>query len=186
MTGADHHLLSYYCPVRSIKCCPLPSALLLPLTKMKSTIRALAEFILQNIDTIEGALDKRGASVPSLDDPFTPGSDIANGQPELMATTEMTVRAAFQLIQTIRLPQYTVIHEALSVRCSSHSNGSNLQRACLQHTTSASMRCVTDLNIAEILREAGPDVGDALFACPPIPLLTTVTGLTYKRNCKEM
>ena len=84
--------------------------------KSKSTIRALAELILQNVDALEEALEKRGASVPSLDDPFTPGSDIANGQPELMATTELTVRAASQLIQTIRLPQYSVIHEALSVR----------------------------------------------------------------------
>ena len=81
----------------------------------KSSIRALAELILQNIDTIEDALDKRQASVPSLDDPFTPVSDIANWEPELMATTELTVRAASQLIQTLRLPQYSVIHEALSV-----------------------------------------------------------------------
>lgn len=86
---------------------------------MKSSIRALAEFILQNVDTIEDALEKRGASVPSLDDPFTPGSDIANGQPELMATTELTVRAASQLAQILRPPQYSVVHEALSVRCPS-------------------------------------------------------------------
>ncbi len=83
---------------------------------MKSSIRALAEFILRNVDIIEDALDKRGASIPSLDDPFTPGSDIANGEPALIETTEMTIRAASQLIQTIRLPQYSVIHEALSVR----------------------------------------------------------------------
>ncbi|KLO13212.1 S-adenosyl-L-methionine-dependent methyltransferase [Schizopora paradoxa] len=107
--------------------------------KSKSTIRALAELILQNVDALEEALEKRGASVPSLDDPFTPGSDIANGQPELMATTELTVRAASQLIQTIRMPQYSVIHEALS------------------HTNSSTLRVVTELNISEILKEAGPD-----------------------------
>ncbi len=124
---------------------------------MKSSIRALAEFILQNVDTIEEALEKRGAAVPSLDDPFTPGSDIANGQPELMATTELTVRAASQLIQ-----------DASSTSVQRHSRGSlsTFLAVYLTHRSvnalidstlpSATLRCVTDLNIAEILREAGP------------------------------
>ncbi len=80
---------------------------------MKSTIRALAEFILQNVDVIEEALEKRGASVPSLDDPFTPGSDIANSQPELMATTELTVRC-----------RLTTHPDASSASVQRHSRGS--------------------------------------------------------------
>ncbi|KLO13187.1 O-methyltransferase [Schizopora paradoxa] len=105
---------------------------------MKSSIRALAELILKNVDTIEEALNKRQATVPSLDDPFTPESDITYGDPDLMATTELTVRAASQLIQTIRSPQFSIVHEALS------------------HITPSALRCVTEFNIPEILREAGP------------------------------
>lgn len=82
---------------------------------MKSTLKALVEIISQNIDVLDDALEKRGAAVPSLDEPFTPGSDVANGQPELMVTADLACRAALQLVQIIRLPQLTLLQDAVSV-----------------------------------------------------------------------
>ena len=82
----------------------------------KSALKSLVEIISQNVDVLDAALEKRGATAPSLDEPFKPGSDIANGQPELMATADIAVRAALQLVQLIRLPQLSVLQDAVSVR----------------------------------------------------------------------
>ncbi|KLO13130.1 O-methyltransferase [Schizopora paradoxa] len=106
---------------------------------MKSTLKALVEIISKNIDVLDDALEKRGCPVPSLDDPFTPGSDVANGQPELMVTADLACRAALQLAQIIRLPQLTLLQDSVS------------------HLTSVSMRTAVELHIAEILNEAGPE-----------------------------
>ncbi|KLO19077.1 S-adenosyl-L-methionine-dependent methyltransferase [Schizopora paradoxa] len=105
---------------------------------MTFTLRSLAEIILKNCDILDAALEKRGAHVPSLDDPYTPESDVTNNDPQLLATADIACRAALQLVQTIRTPQLTILLDGLSF------------------LTSVSLRCVIELHVTEILREAGP------------------------------
>ncbi len=50
------------------------------------------------------------------DEPFTPGSDVTNGDPQLLATADLACRAALQLVQIIRVPQLTILQDAISVR----------------------------------------------------------------------
>ncbi len=83
---------------------------------MKSSLKSLAEIIAQNVDILDAALQKRGGAAPSLDEPFKPGSDVANGQPELAAAADIALRAALQLAQLLRQPQLSIIQDALSVR----------------------------------------------------------------------
>ncbi|KLO09769.1 O-methyltransferase, partial [Schizopora paradoxa] len=105
---------------------------------MKSTLKSLAEIIMQNVDALDAALAKRGAVAPSLDEPFTPGSDVTNGQRELMVTADFACRAAMQLAQILRVPQLTLIQDAMS------------------HVVSVSIRTAVELHVAEILKDVGP------------------------------
>ncbi len=82
---------------------------------MSYTLRSFAEIILKNCDVLDAALEKRGVPVPSLDEPFTPGSDVTNGDPQLLATADLACRAALQLVQIIRVPQLTILQDAISV-----------------------------------------------------------------------
>lgn len=83
---------------------------------MKSALKSLAELILQNVDVLEASLKKRGANVPSLDEPAIPGPDVTNGDPELMATNDITCRGAWQILNILRPPQLTLLQDAVSVR----------------------------------------------------------------------
>lgn len=84
--------------------------------KMSFTLRSLAEIILKNCDVLDDALEKRGVQVPSLDDPYTFGSDVTDNDPQLLATADLACRAALQLVQIIRVPQLTILQDGLSVR----------------------------------------------------------------------
>lgn len=88
---------------------------------MKSTLKALVEIVAQNVDALDAALEQRGASAPSLDQPFTPGSDVTNGQPELMRMVDLASRAALQLVHIIRPPQMTLTENCTSVCYVLHS-----------------------------------------------------------------
>ncbi|KLO06792.1 hypothetical protein SCHPADRAFT_677279 [Schizopora paradoxa] len=105
----------------------------------KSTLKALVEIIAQNVDALDAAMEERGVSAPSLDEPFAPGSDVTNGQPQLIQMADLICRAATHLIHVVEPPKLSVL------------------KKCSSHLISASIRCAIDLHISEILKEAGPD-----------------------------
>ncbi|KAJ7436102.1 O-methyltransferase [Mycena galericulata] len=105
-----------------------------------STLRLLANLISQAVDTIEGVYATENATPPPLDKPWDPKDPAeALGQdPAVMDAKTQLVAAAAQLLATARDPISTLL---------SISDGVPLL-ACL--------RTVSELNVVEILREAGP------------------------------
>ena len=103
-----------------------------------SPLTALAEIISQGVQNLESAYSKKGLSFPSLNEPFKPGpldddADVGN-------TTRLIVAAAYQIIATVRPPLETIM----------------LQAPAMYLT--ATLGVVDDANVADVLKEAGPQV----------------------------
>lgn len=84
-----------------------------------SSLRALAELILKNVNIVEADNAKRGVSSPSLDEPYVIGSeDFLNDATNVEVQRAKTVIdvAAQQLIQTVRNPHTNMIMMAYGVR----------------------------------------------------------------------
>ncbi|KAJ7252096.1 S-adenosyl-L-methionine-dependent methyltransferase [Mycena haematopus] len=105
-----------------------------------STLRLLANLISQAVDTIEGIYATTNATPPPLNKPWDPKdpSEAKGLDPAVMEAKTILVAAAAQLVATVRDPMSTFL---------SISDGVPLL-ACL--------RTVSELNVVEILREAGP------------------------------
>ncbi|KAJ6479100.1 O-methyltransferase [Mycena sanguinolenta] len=105
-----------------------------------STLRLLANLISQAVDTIEGLYASADATHPQLNKPWNPKdpSEALGQDPTAVEAKTKLVAAAAQLLATVRDPISTLL---------SISDGIPLL-ACL--------RTMSELNIVEILREAGP------------------------------
>ncbi|KAJ7457536.1 O-methyltransferase [Mycena galericulata] len=105
-----------------------------------STLRLLSNIISEAVDTIEGVYADAGVTPPSLDAPFNPQDPLEalRSKPEVMAATLKIVAAAGQIGATARDPVLSALNSAHAFQIS----------ACL--------RTASELNVVEILREAGP------------------------------
>ncbi|KLO09946.1 S-adenosyl-L-methionine-dependent methyltransferase [Schizopora paradoxa] len=105
---------------------------------MKSSLKALAQLILHNVEILEADCEKRGIDVPSLEDVFTPGSDIINEDPAVLKASHELTSAAYELANIVRPTHHSLFLVASGA------------------LPAAALRCASELNIAEILKEAGP------------------------------
>ena len=112
--------------------------IILPTMSSTSRLAALARIISQGVQTLESAYSKKGLSFPSLDKPFKPGP--LDNDPDVGNTTRLVVAAACQIIATVRPPLDTILLQAPAMYLS------------------ASLGVVDEANIADVLKEAGPQV----------------------------
>ncbi|KAL0952694.1 hypothetical protein HGRIS_006932 [Hohenbuehelia grisea] len=103
---------------------------------MTISLKALAQLILANVETLESACAKHGTDYPSLDDPFAPSA--LNADPVAANASRVIVGAAAQLIATVRDPI-----EMLQDHCSSMY-------------TAAAVGFVNSNDVADILQVSGP------------------------------
>ncbi|KAF7302711.1 hypothetical protein HMN09_00906000 [Mycena chlorophos] len=105
-----------------------------------TTMRALAKIINESLDTVEAAYSKAGVKVPSLDAPFDPANPAEKVREEpAVATAFLNIMAATsQLGATVRAPAASVLDASQSFHIA----------ACL--------RTASEINVVEILRDAGP------------------------------
>ncbi|KAI0261382.1 S-adenosyl-L-methionine-dependent methyltransferase [Gloeopeniophorella convolvens] len=102
-----------------------------------SPLAALANIVLQGVQTLESSYSRQGTSFPSLDEPkFLPGA--LDGDSDLAATTRLIVAAAHQIIATVRSPIET------------------MQDCGLAMYMTAALGFVEDVNVADAIKEAGP------------------------------
>ncbi|KAJ7602619.1 O-methyltransferase [Mycena polygramma] len=116
-----------------------------------STLRRLASIIMDSVTTMEDAYARTGMPLPSLDEPFNPNDpaealrqdlDVSNAAKNLMA-------AAAQISATVCDPMRVTVNTSHAFHLSS----------CLL--------AASDLNVVEILREAGPNGADAKVIAAP-------------------
>ncbi|KAI9451307.1 S-adenosyl-L-methionine-dependent methyltransferase [Lactarius psammicola] len=88
------------------------------------------------LTALVGIISQGTSLSPSLDEPFKPGP--LDDDPDVGNTTRLIVAAAFQIIATVRPPMETVMDYAPAMYLS------------------ASLGVVDDANIADALKEAGP------------------------------
>lgn len=106
---------------------------------MTSTLRTLAHAILSGIDTIEDLYSKAGVPLPSLNSLFSPSSldkDDALGDAQ-----RLVAGAAAQIIATTRQPMEYIQESTFSGMY-----------------TTASLGFVVEVDIPDLLKEAGPQV----------------------------
>ncbi|KAL0952690.1 hypothetical protein HGRIS_006929 [Hohenbuehelia grisea] len=103
---------------------------------MTSTLKALAQLILSNVETLESAAAKHGIDYPSLEADFAPSA--LNADPVAANASRVIVGAAAQLIATVRDPI-----EMLQDHCSSMY-------------TAAAVGFANSNDVADILHESGP------------------------------
>lgn len=101
-------------------------------------LKALGSIIQNAINSIEAKVASKGIDFPSLSTPTTPESEAASKLPEVEQASALIVAAAYQLIQSVRSPALTLVAIAT------------------QYMTSAALGVATAANVAEVLRDAGP------------------------------
>ncbi|KAG6852821.1 hypothetical protein C0991_008915 [Blastosporella zonata] len=101
-------------------------------------LRALANLISTNVDTLEAAYAEQGASFPSLNDIYQQSPLDFN--PALVQTKSLIVAAAAQLLATVRLP-FEMLHE--------YAPGMYL---------TSTLGFAVESHIPDILQEGGPQV----------------------------
>ncbi len=103
---------------------------------MKSTIKALAELILQNVDVLDASINASGGKEPTLDEPYNPETGYPFHDPEVIKASDVIGAAAMQLLQTVRPPQMCLISESVMVsiaKLSREEYANYLKLAC--HTS---------------------------------------------------
>ncbi|KAJ7208244.1 O-methyltransferase [Mycena pura] len=101
------------------------------------TLRRLAEIINQSLDTMERGYARAGIPVPSLDVPFDPAETACHDVE--VATARLNIMAATaQMFASVCSPTETIWNASQVFHISS------------------GVRVASELNVAEILREAGP------------------------------
>ncbi|KAJ7113840.1 O-methyltransferase [Mycena epipterygia] len=116
-----------------------------------STLRRLASIITESVDTIEHVYAQAGMPLPSLDEPFNPedSSEALSRDPEVSAATKNLIAAAAQISATVCDPRRVAVNTSHAFHLSS----------CLL--------AASELNVVEILREAGPKGADATDIAAP-------------------
>ncbi|KAF8208047.1 hypothetical protein K438DRAFT_1961559 [Mycena galopus ATCC 62051] len=107
-----------------------------------STLRMLANIITQAVETMERVYTDAGMPLPSLDEPFCrddPAESLRQNT-EVSGAVKNIIAAAAQLTATVSDPVVMAVNTALGFEVS----------ACLG--------TASELNIVDILREAGPQV----------------------------
>ncbi|KAK7042747.1 S-adenosyl-L-methionine-dependent methyltransferase [Favolaschia claudopus] len=107
---------------------------------MPSELRQLVNLLSSAVDTVDGIYEKENATFPALDKPWNPKApnEILGQSAEVAAAKMILVAAAEQLMATVREPYVALIR-----------TGDGM-------TMLACLRTLSELNVAEILREAGP------------------------------
>lgn len=82
---------------------------------MISTLRALANLIVQQVDLIESTCEEKGLSLPSVDEPFSPQAETARNDPQISRAVTLLSAAANEIALVARPPQATVLMKALGV-----------------------------------------------------------------------
>ncbi|KAJ6553093.1 S-adenosyl-L-methionine-dependent methyltransferase [Mycena capillaripes] len=105
-----------------------------------STLRILLNILGEAVSTLERVYADAGAPLPSLDEPFKreAPSEALKQNPDVAGAVKNIMAAATQMVATVSDPVVTVINSGFAFHISS----------CL--------RVASEINIVEILREAGP------------------------------
>ncbi|KAL5536477.1 hypothetical protein ACEPAF_299 [Sanghuangporus sanghuang] len=105
---------------------------------MTDDLKALRDIISSSVDSITAACEAAGTPFPSLNDPIQPSEFTRHGirsHPAVMHSVSLILSAATRLIATVQPPPATMI---------------------ISYTLPASLGVVEAGNVAEILRDAGP------------------------------
>ena len=105
---------------------------------MTSPLRTLALTILSGVDAIEAAYSKAGVPLPSLDDPFSPSP--LDEDAALIDVQRLVANAAAHIIAHARQPL------------------ESLQESVMSTYMTASLGFIVDVNIPDILKNAGSQV----------------------------
>ncbi|KAA1470992.1 S-adenosyl-L-methionine-dependent methyltransferase [Dentipellis sp. KUC8613] len=107
---------------------------------MAAALRSLLSIIQDSVQRIEDGFEQRGVAFPSLDVPVTPADASVQvlQDPQVQEASLLLTAAASQLIAAVQPPQATAFNAGTS------------------YYLSASLRTAIELNVVEILREAGP------------------------------
>ena len=82
---------------------------------MTSKLRALADLIVQQVDIIEATCAEQNFDLPSLDQPFTPESEVARNDVRISKATTLLNSAANQIGLETRPAGESVLMRALGV-----------------------------------------------------------------------
>lgn len=105
---------------------------------MTSALRTLALTILSGVDAIEAAYSKAGVPLPSLDHPFSPSP--LDEDAALIDAQRLVAIAAAQIVALARQPLESI------------------QESVMSAYMTASLGFIVDVNIPDILKDAGSQV----------------------------
>ncbi|EKM58628.1 uncharacterized protein PHACADRAFT_253095 [Phanerochaete carnosa HHB-10118-sp] len=104
-----------------------------------SELKALSKIIQDSISSIEASLASKNTEFPSPYTSISVESEAARMQPEVDRACALIISAAYQLINSVRSPRLTLIVVGTL------------------YTLSAALGVAAAANVAEVLREAGPN-----------------------------
>jgi hypothetical protein len=148
-------------------------------------LKALAKIIQSSVEQIEATVTTNSFTYPSPDSIFSPETEAPRMHPAILSAGSLITSAAAQLMTLVRPAPLTVFDVSMQVLLSLPSQPWVFANdvLILKFYTSTAVRTAISMHVAEILRDAGPNV----MLCPKIdsnlhPLCCT--GETRVGNCQ--
>jgi hypothetical protein len=143
-----------------------------PVTSSFSPLRELSSLITSSLNTLESTCKDVNVPWPSLDEPVYMSKTGIRQEDFTRMKNEAVVRAsaqlvaaAMQLVRSVKEPFMTVVQAGSGVsslsaadRCDLLNNSNVPLLSVLQFCLSSAIRTATELHVADILRDAGPEV----------------------------
>ncbi|KAF7342880.1 S-adenosyl-L-methionine-dependent methyltransferase [Mycena sanguinolenta] len=127
-----------------------------------ATLRALSDIIAEAVTTVERTYNAVGLNLPSLDDPLDPQrhahAEALRRDPVVVDAVKNLVAAAGQIAAAARDPAVSILNAAHAVRHHFLLIPYYIELwVSSQFQISSCVQAASQLNVAEILREAGPE-----------------------------
>ena len=124
---------------------------------MSSDLIHLAKLISDSTSAIVKAAEFDNVPIPNLNDPFSFESEAFRNNPSSRDAANIIIAAAAQLSALVAPPPMSIFNIVSGVSTVTPST-ILIDLTSIQHFRSAALRVCLELNVTEILREAGPQV----------------------------
>ena len=139
-------------------------------------LKSLINIIQSSVEQIEAVVTANSFDFPSPESTFTFKSEAPRMHPAIQSAGQLITSAAAQLMTLVRPAPLTLIDTALQVRLKVSRTMDYYSRRwkMTKYPVSTAIRTAVGMHVAEILRDAGPEVS------LPYPSVTLRVPLTFR------
>jgi hypothetical protein len=129
-------------------------------------LKSLANIIQSSIDSIEATVNANAFVLPSSNEPFSLESEASRMHPSIQSAGSLIASAAAQLMTLVRPAPLVVLDVVMQVNRIVPATISHLTNKTVvtKFHVSTAVRIAVSTHVAEILRDAGPEVASEILS----------------------